>query len=214
MPNKLEHLSFPQAQTKGDRTRLRIVEAALSVLAHHGGTCLTFEAVGAAAKMNRAQVRYHFPELAALVRDAMKLVAHRSQEYTVRKIRAAKTPREALECYLEAAFDSSVAIAEQIPLILYFQERALHEPEFRNLYAKVSTAGNERLAALLATVAGPLAEKGADLALLASSIRGLLMGLLFEMHVRQEQAKKASYVARAKHAVVALLSQALIKGFE
>ena len=207
MPRKLDRLSFPDVTRKGDRTRLRLVEAAIECITRNGGARLTFEAVGKAAGMNRAQVRYHFPGLDLLVTECLKLVAHHSQEYAVKRLSKAESSRDKLNCYIETAFYSSRDVPAQIPVLLHGYARGLHQRDFQRLYEKVSDAGNERLASLLNDLLQPLSVPSERVTELSFAIRSLLTGMVLDMHLRRKLSRIETFIELAKLAAFSLMSQ-------
>jgi DNA-binding transcriptional regulator YbjK len=127
----------PAVTAGGDRTRQRIVDAALDIIGRHGVRGLTNRAVAAAAQVSLGSVTYHFPSQRALLRTCllafadqeaarMADIARRLAEHPVPPAAAAVAAEDAveatvvgprhlgvLELYLQAARDPALADACQ-----------------------------------------------------------------------------------------------------
>src|SRR4051812_39489913 len=65
---------FPAKTPKGDRTKLRMIEATIQTIAEEGIDRVTFESVGKRLGFKPAQVRYHFLEKDDLIDKAINFV--------------------------------------------------------------------------------------------------------------------------------------------
>ena len=125
----------------GDRSsvrRERILEAAAEVLAEDGFERITTRRIAQAAGVNVATLHYHFGGKEALLAAAMQHALYRTEGILREAMRAAASPKEALEL----AFDAVWRIITERPGVLRYDLvlRALRDPAARRTANEVYAA--------------------------------------------------------------------------
>ncbi len=108
--------STPPVQRNPDRTRRRILQAAIRLFAKHGFHAVSVDEIVGLAKVNKRMVYHYFGSKDALFESALSEVYKRIEEIEFHAIERGRSPREKLSRLLESYFE--------------FLD---HEPEFTRL---------------------------------------------------------------------------------
>jgi len=117
------------ALSKAERTRIKLIEAAVEVMQQQGFTALTLDAVAAQAGVSKGGLLYHFDSKEALLQG---LIRHYLEEVEVDlRARAAANPEHSpSQTWLQASIDSSFAVsAEENAVNLSLLAAAAVNPE-------------------------------------------------------------------------------------
>lgn len=106
----------PPAQRNPDRTRGRILQAAIRLFSRHGFHAVAVDAIVGRARVNKRMVYHYFGSKDALFEAALVEVYRRIEKIEIDAVESGRTPREKLARLLESYFE--------------FLD---HEPEFTRL---------------------------------------------------------------------------------
>lgn len=140
---------FEAELTKSQRTRLKIIEAAIKVFSSKGIESTTIDAIARRAKVNRRVISLYFENIDGLLLVTAKYIRGNFQRIAVEAIEKAKDPVSLLDAYVSSTFDWVESYPEHIKvwiLILYY---AGVEDPFRQLNSGLVATGHERIISLL-----------------------------------------------------------------
>ncbi len=86
--------------SRGDATRLLIVQTAIKCIADDGLESITFDLIGDKLGLGKANIRYHFKTKEQLFFAAIKLVVMTAQEITLGMMKKADSPHEQLRAVI------------------------------------------------------------------------------------------------------------------
>jgi AcrR family transcriptional regulator len=93
------------AQRNPDRTRRRILQAAIRLFAHHGFHAVSVDQIVGKARVNKRMVYHYFGSKDALFEAALSEVYKRIEEIEFHAIERGRSPREKLSRLLESYFE-------------------------------------------------------------------------------------------------------------
>jgi AcrR family transcriptional regulator len=100
------------AQSKAERTRIKLIEAAVEVLQREGFTALTLDAVAAQAGVSKGGLLYHFDSKEALLEGMLRYYLEEVQAEL--EARAAAHPEQSpSQTWLQASIKSSFDISAE-----------------------------------------------------------------------------------------------------
>lgn len=140
---------FPMRTAKGDRTKMRIVEAAIQSIAEEGIDRLTFESVGKRLGFKPAQVRYHFFEKDDLIAKAIDCVLIQRHESILKKLGRIKNWYEQILCLVNGYFDWCESHPEHGASILLLYYLARVNPKYHALHTRMFDSGSARIVSIL-----------------------------------------------------------------
>jgi len=152
---------FSYKPGRGDTTRLKIVEAAISCMANEGLEDITFDLLGEKVGIGKANVRYHFANKKDVFLAAIKLIVMTAQDITIALVKKASTPHAQIGAVIDGAFAWLQAFPAHGKVWLLFMHLATRNSEYLKLHHEARHAGASRLAALLRNLNPELSEKAA-----------------------------------------------------
>jgi AcrR family transcriptional regulator len=100
------------APSKAERTRIKLIEAAIEVIRRDGFTALTLDAVAAQAAVSKGGLLYHFDSKEALLRGM--IAYYLSEAHGDLEARAAANPGDtASQNWLKASIDSAFQVSAE-----------------------------------------------------------------------------------------------------
>ncbi len=97
--------SVPPVQRNPDRTRRRILQAAIRLFANHGFHAVSVDLIVGKARVNKRMVYHYFGSKDALFEAALSEVYRRIEEIEFHAVERGRSPREKLSRLLESYFD-------------------------------------------------------------------------------------------------------------
>lgn len=139
--------------SKGARTKLKIVQAAIECLLKLGPRRLTLEAIANELGLKPAHISYHFKDLDELMEIAVSTSFVLGQQETVKYLKRhhpnPKNPREALLGITEGAVHWLKSNPNNASLLLFFYFLAARDIKHRKLYMKFISVGRARIVEIL-----------------------------------------------------------------
>lgn len=183
---KTSRASAPRGrQMRGVITRKRILGVAARTIAAEGIFNLKFAHIAKDANVPQALMGYHFPNVESLLVELLQREIVKLRDLSVERVeRSAKEPKKALAAYIRAPFDLAAKDPEFRAIWTALHHLATVNPIFADIDMQIRKMGCERILNLITMV---LATEGYllgqthigrdDLLRLATSVRGLILGL-------------------------------------
>ncbi len=185
---------FDFRANRGDLTKIKIIKAAIDVIAHHGPNALSFEAVAKKLKTTRSHIAYHFPEKDELLLGCVKYIIFTAQDQTVSLVEKAKRWQERIEAVIDGALNWAQKYEEQVPVLLGFFLQSISNSKLRDINTEIRLTGFERIAAILTSPGGPGIDEN-EAQPLARAIQGMITSALLE-HFSTNTTKNLTEVRR------------------
>jgi AcrR family transcriptional regulator len=187
--------NFNSPQTKGDRTKSAIAEAAAVLLSTQGYGVLSFEQVARSMSLKRAHICYHFKDLGELEAALFRWIGINAQACVVdhlEKAAASRARKAPLLTYLEAHLhwvleyrDHHRAYASLIP-------QCAHSPLLKADFDATAVTAQARIEGLL-KLGRPKAATGELQDLSFLFYHGLIALLIRTSLLEKDAAKKAEF---------------------
>jgi AcrR family transcriptional regulator len=136
--------------SKGERSKARILEAAIHVLATEGYGAFTFDAVAKPLNLKRAQIAYHFPVKEELVAMAIRVVYLFGGTVVEKELAKAKvSPLDHMQAYVSGTLNWLLGyrnVSSVVTLALYL---ATINPVYAEVMREVKNAGVKRVELIL-----------------------------------------------------------------
>jgi len=140
---------LPPEPSKGDKTRLRIVEAAIRNYATIGYDKTTPQKIADTAKLSRPLIIHYFKDADGIFALALRYIRLRFQRMAIQSIRLDDTPSEQLESYVRSTFAWARAYPDHARIWLYFYYAAALDEKLKALNTEMAEMGRLRIAAIL-----------------------------------------------------------------
>jgi AcrR family transcriptional regulator len=141
---------FPRKMSKGDETKLRIIECGVEFIAKHGSDSLTFESVASALNMHRAHIKYHFAEKDLLIEKCIEFVIATAQQLVIKKLTLKNRWQDEIMAVAEAFFEWVETYPSHGSLLLLFYYRSSFNSQSRALHTTMTEMGFTRIQSILA----------------------------------------------------------------
>jgi AcrR family transcriptional regulator len=167
--------------SKGERTKMRIVEGAIESFANDGYDRSSYASIAAHADVARQLVQKYFPDKELLLQICVRSIRAAYQESVVREVRKATDAEGMLRAYIRASLNWVDESRSHCLVWIQFYHKAAIDKEWMRLNTEMVDMGTERIAALLelqkakAPAAAP-PPKGAA-ALIQAQITGAIVAL-------------------------------------
>lgn len=172
---------------RGADTRLRLVEAAVSLIGTSGWAAATSRAVADAAGVNSALVHYHFGSIEQLRRDALVHATTTEAGRAVEAIIGAPDVLAGVVAGMRVLAEHPGEVSEGERVIVEGMVQAMRDDELRALFAEALGAIREMIAVRIAEAqeAG-LVRADIDARELAVGLAGLIDGLMLHLYIQPE----------------------------
>jgi AcrR family transcriptional regulator len=165
---------FDPELTKGQKTKLRIIEAAIECLATLGPEGTNYESIAKRLGLARPHIAYHFKSQAEILHHAFRYITATAQEITIQEVKAAKTNKQQLEAVVRGAFLWAKKYRDQFSVMMLVYFRCTYDEELKKLHTTVRNSGIDRIAAICDIDFG-----------LAASIQSIITGNLITHYATQ-----------------------------
>ena len=129
--------TFPPKISKGDKTKLDIVEATIRMVASEGLAATCFESLARRMKLSRPHLTYHFRSFDELLEAALRFVSNVNQERAISLLEGEQNPRKRLQLMIRASF----AWARERPDHLRFRVSCMdafsHSRRFKAIHTEI-----------------------------------------------------------------------------
>lgn len=149
LTDRLHALTPPVKERKSDALRREVVDTFIALVGKIGFEETTLDLVAQELGMRRNHVGYYFPSRGSLLSAAVLRVISLGQQITIQQIQLAKTPDEALDAWVGAAFDWLEVFPHHGKVMLVFYSQCPFNKEFQKLNSEIWNVGVERIATLL-----------------------------------------------------------------
>ncbi len=195
---------FPPKAGRGEKTKLRIVRAAIACLAKEGVENLTFESVGKRIGINRTQVKYHFKEKDDLVDKTIEYVIATAQLVVVERLSKAKQWKAQINAIVDGFFDWVENNPDQGSVLFLLYYSATFHPRRREFHSKMTEMGFNRTFAVLQSAQKEMGWNQSQVKSLSLSVWALIDGFML-YHLSTNPKKDQQYFRKQALKVAALL---------
>jgi len=195
---------------KGDIRRLKIIEAAIEVMATHSVDAVSFENVGKKLGIHRAHVAYYFSKKEEMVDEAIRFITATAQKTTIDLITKALSSEDKIRAYIEASFTWAENYPSHAKAMISFYQICLSRKKFRAMHQKMRQAGHQRVIALIQESVSFSHLKISEAREMATTIQSLITSRLLE-HLTTENAQSLEEVKNQTLATVTLLMANAVK---
>lgn len=174
---------FPKEVTKGERAKLRIINATVEAIGKEGAHQITFDSIGKRLGIEKAQVRYHFPDKEILLFKTVETVLYIGQETFMQHLTCAKPGIPQVIAIIDGLFDWFHRYPLHRSVYLYFFYQASRDSKYRALHDQMLNAGFARMLACLQNIppgkqAMSANERNRKMAVLSQSLWANSLGFL------------------------------------
>ncbi len=195
---------FPPKPGRGERTKLRIVRAAIECLAKDGVEKLTFESVGKRTGINRAQVKYHFKEKEELIDKTIDYIIATAQKIVIERLSKANQWKTQIKAIVEGFFDWVEAYPEQGSVLFLLYYSATFNPKRREFHTKMTEMGFNRTHSVLLGAKKEMGWDEGEVKSLSLSVWAITDGLML-YHLSTQPRKDRQFFRKEALRIVALL---------
>lgn len=140
----LENL-FDKKLSKSERTKLRIIESAITGYVEHGFSSLTYDKIAKIAQVSRPLIINYFPRPEELFGAVVTFIRANLQRKLVEEIRSQKTARKQFEAYLHAHFTWFRERPDHVKVWYLFYFESSRNPSLRKLHTQMTQMGAARI---------------------------------------------------------------------
>jgi AcrR family transcriptional regulator len=174
---------FPRELSKGEKQRLRMIEAAIECINDFGIDQTNYEAIGKRLGVGRAHVAYYFKSKNDIIEAVLKYFAATAQSVTVELVRRRENAdwKEQILAVVDGAFDWAKQHPSQVPILMLLYYLSTQNEKFREYNHAIREAGANRLEALITSAmeSRKISRRSADqIRKLAYNIQALINGNL------------------------------------
>lgn len=178
IPDALFFRVFDVRPGKSEETKLRILQAAIELIATRGYEATTFDAIGKAVKMGRTHVNYYFTSREELLRTAVRYAIALGQQIIIEHVADSSDWHDRLRRVVEGPFKWLEKYPQHGPLMLIFYHRCATDEDHKKTQTMIRQGGEDRALACLEplVLAGRLPKKRAKE--IARTTQALITGFL------------------------------------
>ena len=131
--------------TKGERTRLKIVSAAIHLFAKKGFSQTSFQEIADRCKITQPAIFVHFKNKSALLNAVRKQVSASNHEFTDGRILVTDDALTALIKHCQSNIEWAIKNPQEAQIIFLTYYYAFFDPEFSAVFPSVIGLGTERI---------------------------------------------------------------------
>ena len=188
---------FEGKPSKGQRTQLSIVEAAIRLYAKQGVHATTYDLIAKEAEVSRPLVIKYFPSYDDLFEFVANYLRAKFQMLAVDRIRKAATPFGQLTAYIDANFEGVLKHPKESKVWLYFYYKAALEKKYKRLNTGLVDIGTRRIEAMIEAGREQGVFSAQDTAFTARAIQVHLTGVLISILSEDRLKQMPEFVASA-----------------
>jgi AcrR family transcriptional regulator len=177
---------FPKKLSKADRSRLKILEAAIETYADIGIDYISVEDIARKAKTSRPLIQHYFPVKYDLFLFAMRFIRAQFQDIAIAHVQTARNSKDRLTKYVESTFEwaeKKKSHTKSWAMFFYF---CASEKDLRVEHTKMTQMGEQRLLALLTEgIRDGTFDEDSDLPFRAKTIQRIITGALTELSTEE-----------------------------
>jgi AcrR family transcriptional regulator len=140
---------FSEDLSKAQRTKLRIMEAAIRSYASVGLEKSTFDRIAKLCKTSRPLVQHYFNDREELTLWVIKYIRARFQKYCIDCFLKETQVERQIEVYVRSVFDWCKDYPMDARVWLHFYYLCSFKPDYRALNTELVTLGQKRIAGLI-----------------------------------------------------------------
>jgi AcrR family transcriptional regulator len=191
---------FPIALGKGERTKMRILEATIENIAESGIASTGFESVGQRVGLARRNVAYHFPRVEEMILAAIQLTIMNGQKLIVERLKTSKTWKSRLQMYFKGMFEWIELYPTHGRVFVAFHHLASVDPKFKEEFLEITGAGMARVQTILKeSPASAHSDEAAEV------VHALLVGMIIRHSVTGSAGSSNAVANRGFKAALGIL---------
>lgn len=167
--------------SKSEKTRIRCMQAAISILSQNGLADLTYEAVARRAGVTRPLVKNYFPSLADLIHDATGISVKDFQLELVSAMDKEKSPEKKLATYLKHMMGWVRNYPAETGFWLCFYQYSHVDKKCREANTQIGQMGHKRIAALIAACHFVPLKSEEEISEIAKNVQLIIIGGIVSM---------------------------------
>ncbi len=182
MPDAINQTLFSQLfagqASKSQKTKMKIVEAAIHCYAVAGLEGASSIKIAKAAKVSRPLIQHYFPDADELFLLCARHIRAVFQEEVISAIQSKSTPRDQLVAYVEACFDWLDVKKDHVKVWILFYYLTSLRAKFHAAHTELVELGHMRITALIRLGTEQGSFKTPDYSEAAKLIQTLITGSL------------------------------------
>ncbi len=152
LPEAFYFQVFDVRPGKGEKKKLKIIEATIDSIAKVGFDGTTFDSIGKLVGMQRTHVNYYFSSRDELIKTAVRYAVALGQQITIGHVQKAKGWREQLKAVIEGPFEWVERYPKHAAVMSVFYHLCCYDKAYRALQNTIRSGGEARLLACFDTL--------------------------------------------------------------
>lgn len=190
-----------------EKSRLRVMEAAVRNLAQNGHKGTTFQSIASEARVSAALVVSHFGTVDKIFSRVLMYVIEGARLETEARLAKETSGLARLLAYIEVSFAMMVASQDRAKIYLMMYYFSLFDPEIKSLHFQIKNVALKRIEAILQSGVQEQIFHTRNASQTARTIHDMLTGSLISMMTSQIQPDFQAELSSVQKSVV-LLCQA------
>ena len=189
--------------SKGDRTKLQILEATIKVLSKINSDNVSYESISKESELSRPLIKHYYPDKSELLVLSFKYIRANLQKLAVNSLSTEDSAKKILENYIEAVFKWPTKHPSHVRTWLFYYYLCSSDLKLRREHTKLTEMGKNRIIEIIkiGEKDGSFSKKIANKESTAKSIQQLITGGILELctELRLSNKSDASKVSKRTH---------------
>ena len=143
-PSLLDQIS-PRKLSKGERTRLHLVQSSIQCFATHGFEASTFDKIASHSKLSRPLVTHYYPRKELLIEACFKMIAANAQNYIESHTAITSKVTSILSSYIDVNFEWAKEFPEHFKVFLMFVSQCSFDKASREFNTQAKEVARIRI---------------------------------------------------------------------
>lgn len=182
--------------TRGDKTRLKVIEASMACLSKFGIEGTTFQSIADEARISQPLVVYHFKNKGAIFTTVMNHILDTALVETQEALSLRTSAAEQLLTYFDVSLQFVRANSAIMHVYILFYYQSSFREEFRRMNDILKMEATERVLGIIALGMGSGEFKVDDPVTAAKMIHVYLTGLILNLATEKNDPKRDQLLLR------------------
>jgi AcrR family transcriptional regulator len=177
---------FNTELSRGEKTKLKIIETAILTFAGTSSEDLSYEDIAKKGSLNRSLINYYFPQRKDLFLTVMKYIRALYQEIAIAEFSKSDDPEEMFKLYVQSTFLWINTTPQHVKVWILFWFLASSHGEMQGFHKELTEMGKERIISILKQIKNEKNKKPKiesskqELEYKAKSIQRVITGAIIE----------------------------------